>query len=176
MEIEFKLQEADLVTLAKYQMEHSPAIVRRYRLQRYSLLAIFGLLAVVSYFILNKPAVAFYAAALAIFCFSLYPFYYRWVAGRTLRRIVDARLNPSVFASRKLQLGAEGLRQITNSKEILIPWSRIGAVTMTSGHAFIAIDDVYGFVIPRGQVQEDRLQRFVEALRAGRFDKAGAES
>ncbi len=94
MEIEFKLEETDLVTLAKYQMEHSPAIVRRYRLQRYGLLVLFGLLSLVSYFILRKPTVATYSAILAAFCFGLYPFYYRWVTARTLRQIVGALTQP----------------------------------------------------------------------------------
>ncbi len=174
MEIEFRLEETDLVTLAKYQMEHSPAIVRRYRRQRYGLLVFFGVLALLSYFVLHKPAVALYASALAVFCFGLYPFYYRWVVGRTLRRIVGARLNPAVFAPRTLRLNTEGLRQVTAGKETVTPWSRIGAITVTSGHAFIAVDGVYGLAIPRARVPEERFLRFVEALRTGQPTRAAA--
>ncbi len=171
MKLAFTLAEADLVALARYQMEHSPALLRRYRLQRYGLLLFFGLLALVSYFAFHKPAVALYSAALAVFCFGLYPFYYRWVAGRTLRQIVRARLNPAVFAPRTLQLNAAGLRQTVADKETLIPWSRIGPVTVTPDHAFIAVDGVYGLAIPRGRVPEDLFRRFIEALRAGRLDE-----
>ncbi len=33
MEVEFTLDEADLVALARHHMEHSPAIRRRYRIR-----------------------------------------------------------------------------------------------------------------------------------------------
>lgn len=176
MEIEFKLEETDLVTLAKYQMEHSPAIVRRYRLQRYGLLVLFGLLSLVSYFILRKPTVATYSAILAAFCFGLYPFYYRWVTARTLRQIVGARLNPAVFAPRTLRLSTEGMDQISGGKHTMTPWSRIGNVAITADHAFIAVDDVYGLAIPRGRVKEERFQSFVAALRAGRSNIASVNN
>lgn len=168
MEIEFKLDESDLVALAKYQMEHSPAMVRRYRLQRYGLLAIFGLLSLVSYFILHKPALASYAAILALFCFSIYPYYYRWVVGRTMRQIVGAKLNPAVFAKRTLRITAEGLEQTAAGKKTVVSWPSIGPVAMTPKYAYIAVDGVYGQAIPRGRVEEQRLRSFVEALAAGR--------
>ncbi len=176
MEIEFKLDETDLVALAKYQMEHSPAIVRRYRLQRYGLLVIFGVLSLVGVFILRKPTLATYSAILAVFCYGLYPFYYRWVTARTLRQIVGARLNPAVFASRTLRLGTEGMEQIADGKHSVTPWSRIGDVAITADHAFIAVDDVYGLAIPRGRVREERFQSFVAALRAGRSNVAPASN
>ncbi len=168
MQVDFRLEEADLVALAKHHMEHSPAILRRYRLQRYGLLALFGLLALVSYFVLHKPAVALYAAALAVFCFGLYPFYYRWLVGRTLRQIAAARLNPAAFEPRTLRLSAEGMEQIAGGKRTMTAWARIGEVAVTPDHAFIAIDGAYGLVIPRKRVKEERFQGFVEALRAGR--------
>jgi hypothetical protein len=174
MEVEFKLEEKDLVALAKYQMEHSPAIIRRYRLQRYGLVTLFGLLAIVGLLILRKPALAAYSGAFALFCFGFYPFYYRWLIGRTLRQIVGARLNPTVFSLRKLRLSAEGLEQVTAGKKTLIPWSRIGPVTVTSDHAFIAVGGVFGQAIPRARVEEDRFLGFVQALRAGRPDEAPA--
>lgn len=168
MELEFKLEEADLVALAKHHMQHSPTTLRRYRLQRYGLLIVLSFLAFLSHFALQKTAVALYLAALAIFCFGLYPFYYRWLVGRTLQQIVAARLNPAVFAPRTLRLRAEGLEHVTAGKQTLTPWSRIGPVTVTAEHAFVAIDGAYGLVIPRSQVREELFQSIVEALRAGR--------
>ncbi len=170
MTIEFKLEESDLVALAKYQMEHSPAILRRYRLQRYGLAAVFGLFALVSYFVFHKSAVAAYSATLGLFCFSLYPLYYRWVVGQTLRKIVGARLNPAAFAMRTLRITAEGLEQIAAGKKTGIPWPRIGPVAVTPHYAFIAVDGVYGQAIPRGRVEEKRFLSFVQALHAGRLD------
>lgn len=174
--VEFRLEEPDLVALAKYQMENSPKYVRRYRLQRWGLLALFALLALAAQFVLYKPAIALYTGALGLFLFGLYPFYYRWLVGRTLRQIAAARLNPAAFAPRKLRLRAEGMEQMAGDKRTMTAWDRIGDVTVTPDHAFVAIDGVYGLVIPRKQVKEERFQGFVKALRAGRFDDAAGDS
>ncbi len=170
MQVDFQLDEKDLVALAKYQMENSPKHVRRFRIQRWGLLAVFLVLALVTQFALRKPAVALYSAALGLILFGLYPFYYRWVIGRTLRQIVAARLNPDAFALRRLRLNDEGLEVTIKGKRTLIPWSSIGTVAMTSKYAFIATDGVFSQAIPRARVDEERFQRFVGSLRAGRVD------
>jgi hypothetical protein len=169
MEVEYRLEEKDLVALAKCRMESSPKYVRSYRLQRWGLLAFFGSFAVVAAFILHKPSMALYTGALALFIFGLYPFYYRWLIGQTLRRIVGARLNPTIFGVRTLRLRSDGMEQALAGKVSATPWSAIGPVMVTSHHAFIAIDGVFGQVIPRERVGEQRFLDFVKALRAGEF-------
>lgn len=174
MQVEFQLDEKDLVALAKYQMENSPKYVRRFRIQRWGLLAVFLVLALVAQFALRKPAVALYSAALGLVLFGLYPFYYRWVIGRTLKQIVGARLNPDAFAPRRLRLNAEGLEVTIKGKRTLTPWSSIGAVAMTPKYAFIATDGVFSQAIPRARVDEERFQSFVGSLRSGRVDNPAA--
>lgn len=175
MEIEFKLDESDLVSLAKYQMENSPKYARRYRLQRWGLLVVFEAMALIAQFALAKPAVALYSAVLGLFVFGLYPLYYRWVIGRTLRQIAAARLNPDAFAPRRLRLNAEGLEVTIKGKRTLTPWARIGAVTVTPDYAFIVVDDVFAQVIPRGRVDNERFLEFVQVLRAGGVDNEVAD-
>ncbi len=168
MQLEYRLDENDLVTFAKYQMVNSPKYVRRYRLQRWGVLGVFLLLALFAQFVLQKPVVALYSAGTGFFVFALYPFYYRWVIGRTLRKIVGARLNDAVFGPRKLRLTSDGLEQIAMGKKIVVPWSSIGSVMVTPNHAFIAVDGVFAQAIPRTRVDEAAFMRFVQALRAGR--------
>ena len=170
MEVVFKLEERDLAALAKYQMENSQKYVRRYRIQRWGLLAVCALLALVTHFVLHKPASALYAAALGLSLFGVYPLYYRWVIGRTLRQIVGARLNPAVFGTRKLRLIPEGLEQVVAGKKTVTPWSQVGPVTVTPNHAFISVDGVFAQAIPRAGVDDERFADFVQALRAHHVD------
>ncbi len=176
MQLEFKLEEQDLVTLAKYQMENSPKFVRRYRMQRFGVLAVFLLLALGALIALGRPALALYTAALGAFLFGFYPFYYRWLIGRTLRRIVGARLNPTVFGPRVLRLTSEGLEQTAMGKKVVVPWSRVGVVMVTPKHAFISIDGIFAQAIPRARVEDELFVRFVQALRAGRPEAMPAGS
>lgn len=176
MQVDFQLDEKDLVALAKYQMENSPKYVRRFRIQRWGLLAVFEAMALIAQFALAKPAVALYSAVLGLFVFGLYPLYYRWVIGRTLRQIAAARLNPDAFAPRRLRLNAEGLEVTIKGKQTLIPWSSIGAVRVTSEYAFIVVDDIFAHAIPRGRVNDERFLEFVHALRAGGVDMGAAAS
>lgn len=165
MHLEFTLNEADLVALAKHHMEHSPTFVRRYRIQRYGLTLGLAALAALSHFVLHKPAVALYFAALTLTAFMLYPLYHRWLTAQTLRRIVGARLNPAAFAPRTVRAAANGLEQAAAGKQALTPWAHVGGPDVTANHAFIALNGIYSIVIPRNRVDEAAFQSFLEAVR-----------
>ena len=103
MEVEFALDETDLVALARHHMEHSPAIRRRYRIRWIGASLGIGLMGVLLYAFLALKAPALYLGAFAAFFLVFYPYYYRWLVGRTMRKIVNARLNPEALAARTLR-------------------------------------------------------------------------
>ncbi|MGC8836960.1 MAG: YcxB family protein [Anaerolineae bacterium] len=163
-EITFSLEEADLVALARHQIERSPSLQKRYRLQKYGLVFGFLALAVVSGAVWGKVSLALYFAGLALFFFAFYPLYYRWLTNRTLRQIVSARLNPRAFAQRSLRITPEGLIQAVEGFAVTMGWDRLGPVTVTPDHAFLAVDGVYALVVPRAQLGEEEFNAFIQAL------------
>jgi hypothetical protein len=169
MEVEFALDEADLVALARYHMEHSPAIRRRYRMRWIGVSLGMGLMGVVLYAFFSLQAPALYLGAFAAFFLVFYPYYYRWLVGRTMGKIVDARLNPKAFAPRTLRATPEGLELVGAGSKMAKSWDRLSGVEVTPDRAFVAFDGEYSIVLPRRVLGDEPFQILVETIR--RFAK-----
>ncbi len=165
MEVEFALDEADLVALAKYRMEHSPAIRRRYRIRWIGASLGVGLMGLLLYGFLSLKAPALYLGAFAAFFLVFYPYYYRWLVGRTMRKIVKARLNPKAFSDRTLQATSEGLEVVSAGSKIATSWDRVSGIEVTPDRAFIAINGEYTIVLPRMRLGDETYQRLIESIR-----------
>jgi hypothetical protein len=165
MEVEFAPDEADLAALAKYRMEHSPAIRRRYRIRWIGAVLGIALTAVLLYAFLSLRAPALYLGAFAAFFLVFYPYYYRWLVGRTMRRIVSARMNPKALAARTLRARPEGLEVVSADSTMIRSWDRVSGVEMTPERAFVAVDGEYVIVLPRTRLGDETYQRLIQTIR-----------
>jgi hypothetical protein len=165
MEVEFALDETDLVALARYHMEHSPAIRRRYRIRWIGVSLAIGLMGVLLYAFLALRAPALYLGASAAFFLVFYPYYYRWLVGRTMRRIVSARLNPEALAARTLRVTPEGLELSGAGLKTAKTWDRISGIEVLPDRTFMAIDGEYAIVLPRRGLGDETYQRLIETIR-----------
>jgi hypothetical protein len=165
MEVEFALDEADLVALARHHMEHSPAIRRRYRIRWLGVSLGIGLMGVALYLFFGLKAPAIYLCASAAFFLVFYPYYYRWLVARTMHRIVGARLNPKTLAVRTLRTTPEGLEMVGGGSTTTRTWERINGIEVTPARAFVAIDGEYAIVLPRQRLGDETYQRLIETIR-----------
>jgi hypothetical protein len=165
MEVEFALDETDLVALARHHMEHSPAIRRRYRIRWIGTSLGIGLTGGLLYTLLALKAPALYLGAFAVFFLVFYPYYYRWLVGRTMGRIVKARLNPSALAARTLRASPEGLEWVGAGSKTAKAWDRISGIEVTPDRTFVAINGEYAIVLPRLRLGEETYQRLIETIR-----------
>ena len=172
MEVEFELDEADLIALAKYRVKHSPAIRRRYRRSWIGMTVGLGLLGIFIYTVFSLKAPGVYLVAFALFFLVFYPYYYRWLVGRTMRRIVNARSNPNAFARRTLRVTPEGLEMVAaGAKQATLTksWEKVSGIEVTPDHVFVAINGEYGIVVPRMALGPERFQHLMDNIR--RFAK-----
>lgn len=165
MEVAFALDEADLVALAKYRMEHSPAIRRRYRIRWIGASLSIGLVGVLLYGVFSLRAPALYLGAFAAFFLVSYPYYYRWLVGRTMRKIVKARLNPKAFSRKTLRATPEGLEVLSTDSKTAKSWDRISGIEVTPERAFVAVDGEYAIVLPRMRLGDETFQKLIETIR-----------
>ncbi len=165
MQIEFALDEADLVALARHRMEHSPAARRRFRIRWIGVSLGIGLMGVLLYVFLALKAPAIYLCASAAFFLVFYPYYYRWLVGRTMHKIVSARLNPKALAVRALRATPEGLEITGSGSATTRTWERVNGIDVTPERAFVAIDGEYAIVLPRRRLGEETYQRLIETIR-----------
>jgi hypothetical protein len=165
MEVEFALDETDLAALARHHMEHSPAIRRRYRIRWIGASLGIGLTGVLLYVFLALKAPALYLGAFAAFFLVFYPYYYRWLVGRTMRKIVNARLNPKAFAARILRATPEGLELSGGDSKTTKTWDRVSGIEVTPDRTFVAIDGEYAIVLPRLRMGKETYQHLIETIR-----------
>jgi hypothetical protein len=165
MDVKFTLDEADLVALARHQMEHSPVIRRRYRIRWIGVSLGMGLMGVVLYAFLSLRAPALYLGAFAAFFLAFYPYYYRWLVGRTMGKIVNARLNPKAFAPRTLRVTPEGLELVGADSKMAKGWESVSGVEVTMDRAFVAFDGEYTIVLPRRNLGDVPFQNLIETIR-----------
>lgn len=165
MEVEFDLDEADLIALAKYRVEHSPAIRKRYRRSWIGISVGLGLSGVLIYALFSLKAPGMYLVAFSLFFLVFYPYYYHWLVGRTMHKIVNARSNPSAFARRTLRVTTEGLEMVSTGTKLTKNWGKVNGIEITPTHAFLAIDGEYAIVVPRTALGAERFQRLMECIR-----------
>ena len=166
MEVEFALDEADLVALARHHMEHSPAIRRRYRIRWIGVSLGISLMGVLLYAFLALKAPALYLGAFAAFFLVFYPYYYRWLVGRTMRKIVNARLNPKALAARTLRATPEGLELASAGSKMAKSWDRISGIEVTADRTFVAVDGEYTIVLPRLRLGDEPFQKMIDTIRS----------
>jgi hypothetical protein len=124
-----------------------------------------GLLGILLYMALSLKAPALFLGAFAAFFLVFYPYYYRWLVGRTMRRIVNARLNPKAFASRTLRATPEALELVSTDSKTAKGWDHVNGIEVTLDRVFVAVDGEYTVVLPRRQLGDDTLQKLVETIR-----------
>jgi hypothetical protein len=117
------------------------------------------------YVFLSLKAPALYLGAFAAFFLVFYPYYYRWLVGRTMHKIVNARLNPKAFASRLLRVTAEGLELVSAGSKMVKRWDQISGVEVTLDRIFIAVDGEYAIVLPRRCLGDEAFQSLIETIR-----------
>lgn len=165
MEVEFALDEGDLTALARHHMEHSPAARRRYRIRWIGASLGIGLTGVLLYVFFSLKAPALYLGGFAAFFLASYPYYYRWLVGRTMRKIVSARMNPKAFGVRILRATPEGLELDNAGVKTARAWDRVNGIDVTPDRAFVAIDGEYAIVLPRLRLGEETYQRLIAVIR-----------
>jgi hypothetical protein len=165
MEVAFAPDEADLAALAQYRMEHSPATRRRYRIRWIGVSLGVGLTGLALYGFLSLKAPALYLGAFAAFFLVFYPYYYRWLVGRTMRKIAKARLNPKAFSERTLRTSPEGLEVVSTGSKTTKSWDRISGIEVTPERTFVAVDGEYAIVLPRARMGDEAYQKLIETIR-----------
>jgi hypothetical protein len=111
MEIEFTLNEADIVALVRYQIEHSLSVKRRIARLHVGLVLGFGMLALGFYFMAPDLRLYLPFALLGVASLALY----RPIAWARLKasapQMAREKMRPESLGWRKLRITSEGIEQ-----------------------------------------------------------------
>lgn len=165
MEVHFTLDEEDLTALAKFRLKHSPEFRRRYRMGWIGVPLGFGLTGLVLYAFFSLKSPALYLAGFGLFFLVFYPYYYRWLVGRTMRKIVRSRSNPKALGRRTIGVTQECLEMRGGGPTIKKSWDRVSGMEVTPARAFLALDGEYAIVLPRSSLGDEGFQQVVTSVR-----------
>ena len=165
MEIEYSLDESDLIALANYQIENSPVVRKRFKARRFAYLIGFSILAAGTYFLSLPLILPFIFATMGALWFILYPLYAKWQTQKNIPRIVRSQMRPSSVGGRRLKATAEGLEQISEAGESRVNWNVVDPIIESPEHAFISIERNIAIIIPRSKIKKNSYDEFMNAFR-----------
>ena len=166
MEINYQLKEADLIALAKFQLEKSDFVKMMTRRRRILYTIGFGVLAVGTWLISGNSPLVYASIFLAIFAFVASPFASRWIANRNIPRVVRSRLGRTSLGSKALSASSDGLLFRSNESQSEMQWTLVDDIAETEKHVFISVDSSYSIVVPKSEVDADILGRFLAEARS----------
>jgi len=165
MEITYSLSERDLIALAEFQVEMSGALQKQARVRRIIYPLSFGLLALGAFLVTDDVILPIIFGLMAVLSFLLAPALYTWLARRRLPQAVRHKIRSTSVGNRSLTTNESGLQQRIGNLYSEVPWSLIQEIAETPNHIFIAINGVYSLIIPRSEVADEELNRFIALLR-----------
>jgi hypothetical protein len=165
VEIEFTLEEGDVLAFADYHSEHSVASREIRRRQTYGYALLFSLFGLVFWF--------FGEAALAIAFLVLGPFWVVWWPARA-RRLVRKQTaalyragpNPIFDGPHVLRLEDASLVYVTPAAESRMPLTTVQRIASTPDYLFIYVGAVQAVVVPRRRVSKGDVDIFVQQLQS----------
>jgi len=170
MDIEYTLVEADLIALAKFQLEKSSALQKHSRSRRKLYPLGFGFLALGYLLMSDDLILPIIFGLLAILSFFFAPMFFTWLTRRRLPRIVRSKITPTSVGNRRISVNEKGLQQHAGEIYSEVPWNIINDLADEPNYVFIAIDNTYSLVIPKKEVNENELNRFVSLIRSKMMD------
>jgi hypothetical protein len=165
MEIEYSLDESDLIALANYQAENSPIVRKRLKVKRIGYLIGFSFLAAGTYITSFPAVIPVSFAVLGILGFILYPLYAKWSTHRNIPRLVRSRMRPSSIGIHKLKATTDGLEQISDAGTSKVKWNIVDNVIENSDHTFISIEENLAIIIPRFKIKKSSYEEFMNVFR-----------
>ena len=164
MELEYRLEEGDVLAFLDYHMQHSEAARDVRRRQTYGYAFLFAVFGLVFWF--------FGEAALAIAFLVLGPVWIAWWPARSRQIYRKQALamyregqNPMFEGSHVLRLADAGLVAITPNAEAKIALTSVQRIVDTPESLFVYVGAMQAFIVPRRRVSRGDVDIFVQELR-----------
>lgn len=165
MEIEYSLDEADLIALAQYQIQHSSEAKRRFQNRRWVYAISFFLIAIGIYLGFHELFLPLVFVSLAILSYAFFPLYIQQITQNHIKKIVHERMRPTSLMSRKLRALPDGLEQSMENAESKVGWDLVDKVDPSPRYTFISIEGTYSVIIPNDKIDKKTYAEFMAVIR-----------
>jgi hypothetical protein len=166
MKIEYNVSNDDYLQFLLFTASQSKAIKSKRMRSWLVVPVIYMIIAVVFYFLYgglsNYYVIAF--AAISLLWLAVYPVYQRWLYKRHYRKFINKNYSHRVERINTLELKGKDIFLNDGVNESRFALSEIVNVYRTAAYIFPMIKGNLGIIIPRSQLNEKVLEKFVKAL------------
>ena len=162
MKIDYQLEEKDYIQFNLFQIQDSNKIKKKLTRQRITLSILFIVIALLSFFNLNRfpLIVGGIFLGMAIIWYLIFPsFAKRQVVRSTKKTIASGRL-ANLFDEVQLVLNHEGVREIRSQGEFVTNWEDIDRINIQNDYVYLFITESLVIIIPRRVMNQDEFKQF----------------
>jgi hypothetical protein len=152
VDIEYTLDESDLIRFAEHHLDHSPSVRRSRRILRYGLAFAFVIWAVFVTSISGTLRYSWIGLALAAVWVLALPPYLRWRYRQQLSWQFREGDNRALLGPQRLVLDADGLTLRTELMEASARWPAVQRVDSDAEHTFVYLTSNFGLIVPHRKV------------------------
>ena len=163
MKLEYKIDEEDLLAHLLFTDSQSKRVRNRIRRSRLLMALVFGILAILCYFINILLAVYFGINAIVFGLF--YPKYFRWQKKRLYKSIIRESYPNSFGKAEYLEISDRDIFIKNEIGESRIHLSAVDSVCETEEHFFVEISSGSSLIIPKDKIADaDEVRTIFESL------------
>jgi hypothetical protein len=163
-EIEYRVEEGDILAFLDYHSEHSSAAreIRRRQTYGYAILfAIFGLV----FWLFGETALAIAFLVLGPVWVAWWPARARQLARKQAAAFFREGPNPMFDGPHILRLDDAGLVAIAPGAESRMPFTSVQRVVDTPDYLFVYVGAIQAFVVPRRRIVKGDVRALADELR-----------
>jgi len=173
MEIEYMLNEADVIAYWEYHADHSPSTQRFRQRERFGTALALLLTGSVITITQQGPLAILVFAVAAMIWILVTPTYLRWHHRRRAKELIREGSDRLILGKHRLSIEPDGLRETSNYNETKTRWFAIERIESSSEATFIYITATSAIVIPKQSISDGNYEEFVQAIRVHLGQSAG---
>jgi YcxB-like protein len=160
-ELEYTLNEKDLLAFNEHQLQDAEHVQRALRRNQAIVPGIIVVIALFYWFYYQDVFSAMYIALIGVAWGLLVPVYIRWNLMSQIKAKYSDEEKERILGDYTLRIQPNHLVEISNNEEVKIAWADIMRLETTKNYAFIYLDVDSAIIIPRKGVTNGDIHEFV---------------
>jgi YcxB-like protein len=164
VEIQYKLQERDLIAFSEHEVKEDSALNKQVRRNSTTIPGILCAVALVYWFYFEDALTAFYVGVVGVLWGILAPLYFKKDFRRKVRRQFTDEDLQRILGDYKLRIEKKALVEISPQGESRILWKDILRLELTKKYAFIYLDAHEALIVPLEKISHDQIVEFADLV------------
>ncbi len=163
-EIQYKLQERDLIAFSEHEVREDSALRKQVKRQSITIPGILCTAALFYWFYFEDVRTAFYVGSIGVVWGFFAPLYFNKDFRRKVRQQFSDEEIERILGDYKLRIEKKALVEISPQGESRILWTDILRLELTKKHAFVYLDAHEALIVPLEKISHKKIVEFAELI------------